>query len=443
MKPVVALIGRPNVGKSTLFNALTRSRDALVADFPGLTRDRQYGEGRVGDRPYLVVDTGGLAEETDELRALSARQTRQAIAEADCVLFLVDGRAGLLANDRQIAEDLRRTGTRVALCVNKAEGLDPEIALAEFHALGFPSLFAVSAAHQKGVETMMAEVLAQFPPDPAPSETADHIPRIAIAGRPNVGKSTLINALLGEDRLVVSNQPGTTRDSVEVILESQGRRYAVIDTAGVRRHARVSDVIEKFSVVKTLQAIDRANVVILVLDARQSISDQDASLAGHILDQGRALVLAVNKWDGLAESERAWIRREVERKLPFLGFAKPHFISALLGLRIKELLPAVDRAFASARRELASPQLNKVLRRAVEALPPPIARGRRIRLKYAHQGGRNPPLIVIHGSQTDAVPDSYRRYLANAFRSAFKLEGTPVRIDLQSGFNPFDRNRRR
>lgn len=443
MKPVVALIGRPNVGKSTLFNALTRSRDALVADFPGLTRDRQYGEGRVGDRPYLVVDTGGLAEETDELRALSARQTRQAIAEADCVLFLVDGRAGLLANDRQIAEDLRRTGTRVALCVNKAEGLDPEIALAEFHALGFPSLFAVSAAHQKGVETMMAEVLAQFPPDPAPSETADHIPRIAIAGRPNVGKSTLINALLGEDRLVVSNQPGTTRDSVEVILESQGRRYAVIDTAGVRRHARVSDVIEKFSVVKTLQAIDRANVVILVLDARQSISDQDASLAGHILDQGRALVLAVNKWDGLAESERAWIRREVERKLPFLGFAKPHFISALLGLRIKELLPAVDRAFASARRELASPQLNKVLRRAVEALPPPIARGRRIRLKYAHQGGRNPPLIVIHGSQTDAVPDSYRRYLANAFRSAFKLEGTPVRIDLQSGFNPFDRSRRR
>lgn len=443
MKPVVALIGRPNVGKSTLFNALTRSRDALVADLPGLTRDRQYGEGRVGDRPYLVVDTGGLAEETDELRALSARQTRQAIAEADSVIFLVDARVGLLANDREIAEDLRRRGTRVALCVNKAEGVDPHIALAEFHALGFSSLFAISAAHQKGLEALMAEVLSPFPADPEPSETAEHIPRIAVAGRPNVGKSTLINALLGEERVVVSNQPGTTRDSVEVILEHQDRRYAVIDTAGVRRHARVSDAIEKFSVIKTLQAIDRANVVILVLDARQTVSDQDASLAGHVLDQGRALVLAVNKWDGLPESERAWIRREVERKLPFLGFAKPHFISALQGLRVKELLPAVDRAFASARRELPSPQLNKVLRRAVEAVPPPIGRGRRIRLKYAHQGGRNPPLIVIHGSQTDAVPDSYRRYLANAFRAAFKLEGTPVRIDLQSGFNPFDRNRRR
>lgn len=441
MKPVVVLVGRPNVGKSTLFNALTRTRDAIVADAPGLTRDRQYGEGRLGGRSYIVVDTGGIVVEHDALRTLAQMQTRQAMAEADVIVFLADGRAGLTAGDREIAQDLRRLSVQVVLAVNKAEGLDPNIVSADFHALGLGEPIAISAAHGQGLLALIERALKPFPAIAEPEPRDEEAPRVAIAGRPNVGKSTLVNALLGEERVVVFDRPGTTRDSIRVPLERDDRRYVLIDTAGVRRRARVEDVLEKYSVLKTLQAIDEANVVILVLDAQQDVSEQDANLAGYILDQGRSLVLAVNKWDGLDESARAWVKREIERKLQFLSFAKPIFISALHGTNVKALFPAIDRAFASARKILPTPVLNRALARAVEATPPPMVRGRRIKLKFAHQGGRNPPLVVIHGNLVEQTPDAYRRYLENALRKAFKLEGTPVRIDFKQGENPFKEKR--
>ena len=441
MKPVIAIIGRPNVGKSTLFNVLTRSRDALVADQPGFTRDRLYGEGKTGDRPYLAVDTGGIsaiAQTTnpEALKALMLAQTRQAMEEADAILFLLDGREGLNAADRDIAEDLRRLRTPVFVVVNKTEGLDPHIAGAEFHALGLGLPVAISAAHGQGVAMLMAQVLQNFPPvegSAAPQEQ----PRIAVVGRPNVGKSTLVNAMLGEERVVVFDQPGTTRDSIRIPFERSGKSYILIDTAGMRRRGRIDNVLEKYSVIKSLQAIDEANVVILVLDAQQQISEQDANLAGYILDQGRSLVLAVNKWDGLDEGARAWIKRETERKFPFLNFSKPYFISALQGTNLGALFPAVDRAFTAARKNLPTPGLNRVLAKAVQAVPPPMAAGRRIKLKLAHQGGKNPPLIIIHGNQVRGVPDSYRRYLENTFRKAFKLEGTPVRIEFRQAENPY------
>jgi GTP-binding protein len=454
VKPVVVLVGRPNVGKSTLFNALTRRRDALVADLPGLTRDRQYGHGRVGDRPYLVVDTGGLtasqsvdssSASAETIEQLMAEQTRQAIIEADAILFMVDGREGPNALDQGIARELRKLGKPVTLVVNKAEGLDPATVTAEFHAFGLGEPSAISASHGDGMQALMERVLAPLPhvAEVAEEEETGDIPRIAIAGRPNVGKSTLVNALLGEERVVVADQAGTTRDSIRIPLERAGRHYILIDTAGVRRRARVTDVIEKYSVIKTLQAIDEANVVILVLDAQQEVSEQDVSLAGYVMEQGRALVLAVNKWDGLEPSRRDWIKRELERKLPFLSFAKPHFISAKESAGLGPLFPAVDRAFASARKELPTPMLNRVLERAVQQTPPPLIHSRRPRLKYAHQGGRNPPLIVIHGNQLDVLPDFYRRYLINQFRDAFDLEGTPIRIDLVKGENPYAPTRHR
>lgn len=439
MQPVIVLVGRPNVGKSTLFNALTRSRDALVADMPGLTRDRQYGPGRLGSRPYIVVDTGGLAGASDNaLTDLSAIQTRQALAEADAVVFLVDGRAGLASGDRAIADELRKLGRAITVAVNKSEGVEANVAAAEFHALGLGAPIAISAAHGQGVTALIETALAPFPPDaPVPESNEAEVPRIAIAGRPNVGKSTLVNALLGEERVLVFDRPGTTRDSIRIPFTRDGREYILIDTAGVRRRHRIDDPLEKISVVKTLQAIDDANIVILVLDATQEVSEQDANLAGYILEQGRSLVLAINKWDGIDATARAWIKREVERKLPFLAFSKPHFISALQRQHIDSLFPAVDRAYASARRTLATPILNRVLARATEVTPPPVVRGHRIKLKFAHQGGQNPPLIVVHGNLVDEVPDSYRRYLANAFAKAFKLEGTPVRIDFKVSANPY------
>jgi len=437
MKPVVVLIGRPNVGKSTLFNALTRRRDAIVADQPGVTRDRQYGDGRVGDRPYLVVDTGGLTTEAGGIPALMSAQTRQAMDEGDAIVFVVDGRSGPGAGDRDIAQQLRRLGKRVTLAVNKTEGLDPSAAVAEFFSLGLGDPVAVSAAHGVGLDALMARVLQPLPVV-SEEEPPSDLPRIAVAGRPNVGKSTLVNALLGEERVVVADLPGTTRDSIRIPLSHAGRDYLLIDTAGVRKRARVEEGVEKYSVIKTLQAIGEANVVILVLDAQQEVGEQDVDLAGYILEQGRSLVLAVNKWDGLDESRRDWIKRELDRRLPFLSFAPPHFISARQGTGIAALFPAIDREFASANVDMSTSRLSRALEKAVQATPPPIARGRRIKLKFAHQSGHNPPRVTIYGNQVAAVPDSYKRYLGNVFRTVFKLEGTPVRIQFVQGENPFE-----
>lgn len=441
MKPVIALVGRPNVGKSTLFNVLTRRRDALVANEPGLTRDRQYGDGRVGDRPYLVIDTGGLGGEHDPLKTLMTAQTKQAIDEADAVVLLVDGRAGVNALDRQIAEQLRRLGKPVRLAVNKTEGLDADLAVAEFNELALGRPWPIAAAHGQGVQPMLLDLLAELP-HAAEFSDEQECPRIAVAGRPNVGKSTLINALLGEERVVVFDQPGTTRDSIRIPLEHKGKHYILIDTAGVRRRGRINEGLEQITVIKTLQAIEEANVVILVLDAQQEVGDQDVNLAAYIIEQGRALVLAVNKWDGLEESQRLWIKRELERKLLFAQFAPPHFISALRGTGVDKLFPAVDRAYESAHKTLSTSSLNRVLEKAVQATPPPLVRGRRIKLKFAHQGGKNPPRIVIHGNQVGAVPASYVRYLANTFQEACKLEGTPVRIEFEQGENPFEGKKR-
>lgn len=442
MKPVIVLAGRPNVGKSTLFNQLTRSRDALVAAEPGLTRDRQYGDGRVGDRAYWVVDTGGIAEPVagdPELARETARQTERALDEADAVLLLVDARAGLAAADRDIAQTLRRGRAAAYVVVNKSEGMDAAAAVAEFHALGLGEPVAVSAAHARGIEPLMQRVLAAFPPqEPAESEAQAERPRVAVIGRPNVGKSTLVNALLGEQRVIVYDRPGTTRDAVRVPFERDGKAYMLIDTAGVRRRARVEAALERHSVVKTLQAIELANVVVVVLDAEAGVSEQDATLAGYAWEEGRSLVLVANKWDALDAPARARFKAEMERKLPFLQALRAHFVSALRGTGVDALFPAIDAAYAAARRELSTPALNAALKRAVQAVPPPIGKGRRIKLKFAHQGGKNPPLVVIHGNQVERVPAAYRRYLANVFRETFRLEGTPVRVEFVSGVNPFE-----
>jgi GTPase len=446
MIPVIALVGRPNVGKSTLFNRLTRTRDALVAAEPGLTRDRKYGDGRIGDRPFIVVDTGGLAAGDRELDGLMERQAWQAIEEADLVFFLVDARDGLTGTDEDIAADLRRRGKPLTLVVNKTDGLDENTALSEFYRLGLGEPQPVSAAHGRGVERLLQTALAALPL-PAHGGTVEDEPadeqavRVAVVGRPNAGKSTLINRLLGEERVLASDQPGTTRDSIFIPFERDGVAYTLIDTAGVRRRARVTEAIEKFSIIKTLQSIDAARVVILVFDARAGIGEQDAALAGYIAEKGRALVLAVNKWEGLEPYERRVVKDQLDRKLPFLGFASVRFISALHGTGVGDLFPLVRRAYDSAMRELSTPQLTGILEQAVTAHQPPLVRGRRIRLRYAHQGGRNPPLIVIHGNQTESVPETYRRYLENAFRTALKLSGTPVRIEFRTGGNPYQGRR--
>ena len=439
MLPVVALAGRPNVGKSTLFNFLTRTRDALVADLPGLTRDRQYGFGRVGPVPYIVVDTGGLTGQQDELDGLMARQTMRALDEADVVLFMVDAREGLTATDEQIAALLRRRGRPVVLVVNKGEGQALSLVTAEFHRLGIGEPVVISSAHGDNVRALMDEVLAPFPgtdASDAPERAEDSI-RVAVIGRPNVGKSTLINRMIGEERLVAFDQPGTTRDAVEVPFTRDGERYTLVDTAGVRRRARVSETIEKFSIIKTLGAIDAASVVIAVLDARDGVTDQDASLLGLAAERGRAMVIAVNKWDGLAPDQRDAVRRQLDLKLPFVEYAPIQFISALHGTGVGDLFALVGSSHAAAHRNLPTPELTRVLQDAVIAHQPPIVRGRRIKLRYAHQGGRNPPVIVVHGSQAELLPDTYQRYLANIFRKVFRLQGTPVRIELRSADNPF------
>jgi GTP-binding protein len=441
MLPVIAIIGRPNVGKSTLFNRLTRSRDALVADYPGLTRDRQYGFGKLGPIPYLVIDTGGVAGGEVGISELMVEQTVRALQEADVTIVLVDGRSGLTPADEHVAELARRNAKQTWLAVNKAEGLDAAIASGEFHGLGLGDPVAVSAAHGDRISALMDEVLAPFvDAEDAAEEDAedDKKPlRIAVIGRPNVGKSTLINRLLGEDRLVVYDKPGTTRDSVAVPFERDGKSYVLIDTAGVRRKSKVHEVIEKFSIIKALQAMERAQVVIAVLDAQEGVTEQDVSLLGLAVERGRALVVVANKWDGLSRDQRRQVKNDLDRRLPFLDFAKQITISALHGTAVGDLLPEAEKAYRAATRDLQTKDLNKVLEEAVIAHAPPLVRGRRIKLRYAHQGGRNPPVIVIHGNQTEKLPESYRRYLINRFRKIFHLMGTPVRLSFKSSENPF------
>ncbi len=438
MLPVVALVGRPNVGKSTLFNALTGTRDALVADIPGVTRDRKYGYGRSEPHRYIVIDTGGLVESPRGVLELMARQTQRAIEEADHVVFLVDGQGGLDASDRFVADVLRRSGKPVTVAVNKSEGRDPGIATAEFHALGFGVPLAVSAAHRDGIDDLVETIFAgQASAVAAAAQESDRAIRVCVVGRPNVGKSTLINRLLGEERLITSDEPGTTRDAVDVPFARDGQHYVLIDTAGVRRRSRVEQDLEKFSVIKTLQAIDDAHVVIGVVDARETVADQDATLFGIVAERGRALVIAVNKWDHIEPARRGEIRGELALRLRFLEFAPQHFISALHGSGVGELVDSVRSAHAAAMREMPTPELTRVLEAAIRQHQPPLMRGRRIRLRYAHQGGRNPPIIVIHGAQAERTPEDYRRYLVNCYREAFKLQGTPVRVDFRSEDNPF------
>ena len=438
MTPTIVLVGRPNVGKSTLFNRMTRSRQALVADIPGLTRDRHYGHGNRDGKSFLVVDTGGFEPVArDGLLKEVARQTMQAVDEADAVLLLVDARQGLTPHDRRIVTELRKTGRKLWLVVNKAEGLAPETATAEFHELGLGEPLAISAAHGEGVRDLVDLVLEEFPAGQQAEELSRH-PKIAVVGRPNVGKSTLVNTLLGEERVIAFDQPGTTRDSIYIDFERNGRRYTLIDTAGVRRRGKVEDVVEKFSVIKTMQAIEDANVVVLVLDVMQEVSDQDAHLAGFILEAGRALVVAINKWDAADQEAREKAKRDYARKLNFLDFAPLHFISARAGTGVVSMLKSVDAAYASAMAKLSTPKLTRTLIAAVQKQSPPRSGVSRPKLRYAHQGGMNPPLIMIHGNGLDRVPDSYRRYLERTFMSAFQLSGTPVRVFFKQGArNPY------
>jgi GTPase len=439
MKPAIALVGRTNVGKSTLFNRLTRTRAALVADLPGLTRDRQYGDGHVGPVPYLVIDTGGFDPDSGvTLQRAINDQTQAAIDECDVLLFVVDVRAGVTADDRTIGERLRTTGRRVVLVANKAEGMDAG-AGAEFHELGLGHPYPVSATHGNGLSDLMDIALEGFEAEPEPPEAPDPVrgARVAIVGRPNVGKSTLINSLIGEQRLVASDIPGTTRDAIEVDFEVSGRPFVLIDTAGIRRKGKVFEAVEKFSVVKTLQAVEQCNVAVLLLDASTQIADQDAHIAGYILERGRALVIAINKWDGVPEYDRERIKREMQRRLHFLDWARLHFISALRGTGLPGLMRSVEAAERAAFARLPTPRLTRALRAAVERQVPPRAGNVRPKMRYAHQGGSNPPIIVVHGNALHHVPDSYRRYLEGWFRTEFDLQGTPLRIEMRSSKNPF------
>jgi len=442
MKPVIALVGRPNVGKSTLFNRMTRSRDALVADLPGLTRDRHYGEGRMGERPFLVIDTGGFEPVAkDGIMHEMALQTKQAVAEADVVMFIVDGRQGLTPHDKTITDFLRKSGRKVMLVVNKSEGMKYTSVTAEFYELGMGDPYVISAAHGDGVLDLVNEAIDQAstlrPAEEPEFDPADFGVKIALIGRPNVGKSTLINTLVGEQRVIAFDMPGTTRDSIEVPFEKGGKHYTLIDTAGIRRRGKIFEAVEKFSVVKTLQSISEANVVVLMLDAQQDIAESDAHIAGFILESGRALVVAVNKWDGLTSDQRDQVKNDIDRKLDFLSFAETKFISALKGTGINHLMKAVDTAYAAATAKLSTPRLTRALQEAVEKQEPKRKGSTRPKMRYAHQGGQNPPIIVIHGNALDGITEPYKRYLEKHFRDTFDLIGTPLRIELRSGKNPF------
>jgi len=463
MLPVVALVGRANVGKSTLFNRLTRTRDALVADFPGLTRDRKYGSVNFEGMEFIVVDTGGIDGNEQGIEVEMAEQSLKAIDEADVVLFMVDARAGSTVGDQAIAEHIRRVRKPVFLVANKTDGLDADTAVADFYSLGIGEVYPIAAAHGRGVSSLLQHALLPFlqakqeaalangealpeldltsvSEEEADAEAArlrsEHI-KLAIVGRPNVGKSTLTNRILGEERVVVFDMPGTTRDSVYIPMKRNERDYTLIDTAGVRRRGKIDDMVEKFSVVKTLQAIEDANVVILVVDARQGISDQDLSILGFVLNAGRSLVLAVNKWDGLNDSVKDEIKRELDRRLGFIDFARLHFISALHGSGVGNLFESVEEAFDSATKRVSTSLLTRIMKMAQEDHQPPMVSGRRVKLKYAHAGGYNPPIVVIHGNQVKDLPDSYKRYLMNYYRKALQMMGTPIRIEFREGENPF------
>ncbi len=435
--PVIALVGRPNVGKSTLFNYLTRTRDALVADYPGLTRDRQFGRVRRGSRAFIVVDTGGIKAGPGPIEALIEDQIDLAIQQSDLILFLVDAREGLSVLDQTTADELRKKDKPVLLIMNKADGLDSSLACVDFHGLALGAPLAVSASHGAGVDELLDKVSVVLPPDQSESyETLGGI-GIAVVGRPNVGKSTLVNRLLGEDRVVVFDQPGTTRDSISIPFERGGQSFILIDTAGMRRRARISEKIEKFSVIKAMQAIEKANVVIYLVDASEGVTDQDATLLGFVLEAGRALVIGLNKWDGLNAEQKNNVRRQIDLKLPFLDFAQKHSISALHGSGVGKLLGVIRKIYAASMADMSSSALTKLLGEALENHQPPMVRGRRIKLKYAHQGGYNPPVVVVHGNQTDRLPNAYKRYLMNFFREKMGLEGTPIRLEFKTGENPF------
>ncbi|SES67354.1 ribosome biogenesis GTPase Der [Thalassotalea agarivorans] len=458
MLPVVALVGRPNVGKSTLFNRLTRSRDALVADYPGLTRDRQYGQAYVEDEPFIVIDTGGIHGDEEGIDALMAQQSLAAIDEADAVLFLVDARAGLTSADEAIADYLRKQDKTVFLVANKIDGIDADSAVAEFYALALGDVHQIAAAHGRGVTQLLTLALSPYIEslnvsneedaqqlDAELEETVEEVEapehddkiKLAIIGKPNVGKSTLTNRILGEDRVVVYDMPGTTRDSVYIPLERNGREYTLIDTAGIRRRKNITDVVEKYSIVKTLRAIEDANVCLLVVDAREGLTDQDLSLLGFILEAGRSLVIAVNKWDGIDQSVKDSINKEIDRRLGFIDFARIHFISALHGTGVGHLFESVEEAFVSATKRISTSMVTKVLEMAAFDHQPPMHNGRRIKLKYAHAGGYNPPIVVIHGNQVKHLPISYKRYLMNYYRKSLKIMGTPIKIEFRETSNPF------
>ncbi len=442
MLPVIALVGRPNVGKSTLFNVLTRSRDALVADLPGVTRDRHYGVCRLdAARPLMVIDTGGLSGSEDGLDGLSARQVRLAIEESQVVVFVVDARDGLLPQDRTIIGELRRSGKPMIVAVNKTDGLDLDTVMAEFAAFGVAATVPLAAAHGRGSDLLLDRVFPLLPADAYAPENREEIEdpgiRVAIVGRPNAGKSTLVNRLLGEDRLIVSDVAGTTRDPIKVTLERDGRQFTLIDTAGVRRRSKVEDAVEKFSVIKTLQSIEAAQVVVMLVDARENLADQDLTLIGHAVEQGRALVIALNKWDGMDAYQRDQCQQALARRLAFVDWARIVFISALHGSGMRELMRAVIQSHAAATKELGTSELTKALERAYESYQPPLVRGHAPKLRFAHPGGVNPPTIVLHGSRTKHIAPSYRRYLENFFRARFKLQGTPVRIEFRESDNPY------
>lgn len=442
MKPVIAIVGRPNVGKSTLFNRLTRTRDALVADMPGVTRDRQYGDGRVGDRPYIVIDTGGLSGDDQGVETLMQSQVYLAMQEANIILFIVDGRGGITGHDQTISQHLRQLGKEIIVLVNKTEGMNDDLVEAEFFSLGLGQPYAVSASHGDGITPLMEELLAGIPDLSDDEDKIDDGIKLAIVGRPNVGKSTLINRLMGEERVVAFDLPGTTRDSIFIPFERDGQRYTFIDTAGVRRRSRIKETIEKFSIIKALQAIESANVVVLMLDAHEGLTDQDLHLLSFVLDKGRALIIAINKWDGMTKEAREFVKEQLERRLPFLDYAKYHYISALHGSGVGLLYDSVDKAYESAMKQHQAATLSGLLEDAVRMHQPPLVRGRRIKLSYAHQGGKNPPIIVIHGNQTDFIPESYKRYLVNQFRKWLKLEATPIQLEFNNSENPFRGTRR-